>query len=178
MSVNVALGSTNANKVEATKIAFARQWPAWNVVILQDDCDSGVAAQPVTKHQIKQGAHNRCHQAATRYAGAAYSVGIEGGVYRDGRNVFETTVFHVLCLLTGVEVHGFGPSVPVADGLAELLDVGLDLNEAIERITGIPEIGKHQGFYGLMSQGTASRVDTYALSLTLILGRFTHPELD
>ncbi len=178
MSITVALGSLNVNKVEATKSAFGRQWPEEEIEVITHTSASGVPGQPINMYQIKLGARSRCYNAGNEYPGSSFAVGIEGGIYRDGPRIFETTVFHVLEQKAGREVYGYGPSVPVADGLARLVDSGLDLSTAIQRITGIMEIGKQEGFYGLLTRGTANRVDTYALCLTLILGGFTHPELD
>lgn len=75
MVVNV--GSSNAMKVAAARLAFARYFK--RVKVKGVNVPSGVAPQPLSFGEIARGARTRARGA---FQGCDYAVGIEAGVFR------------------------------------------------------------------------------------------------
>lgn len=73
----VRVGSTNAMKIAAVRLAFRRYWKRAKVEGVE--AVSGVAPQPLSFGEIARGARNRARAA---FGGSGYAVGIEAGVFR------------------------------------------------------------------------------------------------
>lgn len=95
------VGSTNPVKLEAARLATIRQWP--ELTIQGFEIASAVAAQPLTDAETRAGATHRARMAlnqglsdlshatlSTADSAPKLGIGMEGGVYRRGKEVWNT----------------------------------------------------------------------------------------
>ena len=100
----VAVGSENPVKIESVRLAFQKIWPETVWVVQGVAVPSGVSDQPMSDAESIQGARNRAI-ACGKQLGAAYGVGLEGGIQQIGEQYFECG-WMVIIDATGKKVSG------------------------------------------------------------------------
>ncbi len=175
----VAVGSTNPIKIEAVRRGFARLGLEGNQAIAVRGCEtcSGVAEQPLSRREIREGALWRGYRALQLLPTAAYGVGAEGGAYEDEDGSWQECAAIAVINRAGIERLAYTASMPLPPRIVGHLRDGRDLNEAVEAETGIAQIGKDQGFWGYMTLGGVSRMEGYAMGVAFALAGFTRPQL-
>lgn len=183
----VAVGSTNPIKVQAVRNIFTALFGPVRVEDL--DVPSGVREQPLSHDEMRRGAHNRALAAMVRL-GADVGVGIEAGVVLGGgagsARGWESPDPFLPPYSTGWTVIvdrerrvGAAPSpiLPLPPAIAQALAAGEELGPLIDRLSGVSESKKKQGFVGFMTRGALDRLTVTELSIALALVPFLHPEL-
>lgn len=152
----VRVGSTNAMKVAAAKLAFGRFFKK-NLKIKGVEAPSGVAPQPLSFGEIARGARNRARAA---FLDCDFAVGIEAGVFR----------------LAAVSPRPFQVTLAcVFDGTREAMGAGpfFELPEKFLR-----EIVKSdKGSVSLVTKGKVNRRDVTRDAVMMALAPFVTPKL-
>lgn len=171
--LRVVVTSFNPVKIAAVKEAFLSQFPASETRILPVGVASGVADQPMTDDETRQGARNRVAAAKQRVPDADFWVGLEGGLdFVDGD----------LMAFAWMAVAGPGGRVcetrsatlPLPPRVQALIAGGLELGEANDRVFSTLNSKQAGGAYGLLTGGLMTRESIYTQTLILALIPFVH----
>ncbi|MGA9572715.1 MAG: inosine/xanthosine triphosphatase [Lysobacterales bacterium] len=172
-SLKIVVTSFNPVKIEAVRQAFASQFPAFVTEVVPLNVDSGVADQPMSDAETLLGARNRVASARLNIPGADYWVGLEGGLdYFDG----------YLMAFAWMAVAGPGGrssetrsvTLPLPPQVQALVEDGLELGEANDRVFSILNSKQAGGAYGLLTGGAMTRESIYTQTLILALIPFVH----
>lgn len=178
---SVAVGSTNAVKVNAAKAAFTAAFPSADFVFSSFSADSGVPAQPMGDLETRQGAQNRARAACVSHAAAnggarpEFSVGLEGGCAEE----FGALVcFAWMCVLGpgGAESFSRTATLALPPAVAALVRAGVELGEADDRVFGRVGSKAKDGAVGLLTRGAITRTAYYEHALVLALAPFISAE--
>jgi inosine/xanthosine triphosphatase len=152
----VHVGSSNAMKVAAARVAFARFFK--RVKVTGVEVPSGVQPQPLSFGEVARGARNRARGAFQE--DCDYAVGIEAGVFR----------------LAAVSPRPFQVTLAcVFDGEREALGAG-PFFELPERL--LREIVKNdKGSVSLVTKGKVTRRDVTRDAVMMALAPFVTPKL-
>ena len=171
----VAVGSTNPVKVAATRAVLGRIASAARVDALT--VRSTVAAQPVGDEETIRGASARA-RAALAAADADLGVGIEGGVVDAGDGVLRTCAWAAVVTASGFQSVGGSLAKPLPARVAALIrEEGLELGDAMDRITGERETKRGRGAVGILTAGLVDRQAAYEIILTYALAPLITAEL-
>lgn len=176
----VCVGSRNAAKIEAARLAVRAYAPAASVC--GSDVGSGVAEQPVGLEEIRRGAANRA-RAARAVDGACLGVGIEDGLVR----LDDALVLNVGCAVVtdgGREGVGLssafayppeacGPAFEQGEPVGELFDA---LWRAGKGEALAAPSGRGEGNIGLLSGGVLPRSEYGRHAVLCALLPFLHPD--
>jgi inosine/xanthosine triphosphatase len=172
----VALGSSNPAKRRGVEAALARALPGRTPTLLCVDVRSGVPDQPWGDAQTLRGAENRALAALRRIAddedGAAEAdivgIGIEGGLVRSHGVVWSFS-WAVALDSNGRRGAARSASFALPAGVAELLESGLELGDAVDRAFGVQGSKRAGGAVGLLTAGALDRSGLYAQVVVLAL---------
>lgn len=153
--MKIAVGSTNPVKISAVKLAFKALLENRQFEIVGVDVASGVSEQPMSDEEAIQGAITRAKAALTR-SNADYGVGLEGGLQQLGE-LWLTGNLAAVVRADGRMGFGISTRIAVPDEIMHQVQNGVDLTQAIHAVTGKSEIGKKEGFLGMMSKGLITR---------------------
>ncbi len=169
-----AVGSENPVKVGCVAAAITEFWPTARAV--GGSTDSLVSAQPLSDHEMFTGALNRARQALEKTEGAAYGVGIEGGVL-DTADGMWAYAWAVVVDREGRIGSGQTGRFLLPEGVARLIrNEGLELGEADDRFFGRSNSKQQEGAIGILSDGRITRLQLYQPAVVFALLRFVHPE--
>lgn len=167
-----------ASRKEVKRLAVQQAFETYdnsNLVIelASDPVSSDVSDQPTTQEETARGARNRLAAIRKTSPDYDYWVAIEGGCYRlniDGKSQwYDVTCAAVADDTAGEPIVGFGPSFPLPPNMAPHIEAGKTLNEAVEAVTGIPEIGNGQGFNGWFTNDQIDRQAGSSLAVLVAL---------
>jgi len=175
--LKVLVGSLNPVKIEAVREVFAAHFAV--VEVEGYEVASGVAAMPAGDDTFA-GAENRVRSLLAlnweRNLGAAYCVGLEGGMAEwHGRWLS----FGVLCIGDAAGRLGFGvsPMYELPPGIIAALAGGEELGTVIDRLSGQHNTKQRGGAIGYLTQGRVDRRLLYAQGLEMALVPFLNPEM-
>jgi inosine/xanthosine triphosphatase len=175
--MKVLVGSLNPVKIEAVRRAFELHFSDLEVVGVEVTSD--VRAQPVGDETFI-GAQNRAvalvQMNADEQLGAAYCVGLEGGMAEfHGRWL----AFGVLCIADAAGRLGFGvsPMFELPPGITDELLAGAELGHVIDRLSGDHNSKQKGGAIAFLTQGRVDRCTLYAQGLAVALVPFLNEEL-
>lgn len=173
------VGSTNPVKLNAARVALGQSLsvPAMEAVGL--DVPSGVADQPMTSAETREGAINRVN-ACLEMADASskqqdWFVAIEGGVdvFEDGPATFAyVAIWHQEQWSVGRSAN-----LPIPPRIYEALLAGEELGDVMDREFGTDNIKQKGGAIGLLTHNLATRQGVYELALLLAMARFNFAEM-
>ncbi len=147
----VVLGSLNPVKASGVRRAYEA---FYGHVRLLQVAVSVPTRQPVGLNETARLACLRADMASQ--AGEWDRVGVEAGLVRAGGRWL---VVNVVCLVRGRERYlGLSPSFQVPSWLARMAKEG-ELDEALEKVTGLRDLGSGVGAIGLMSGRRVVRED-------------------
>lgn len=166
----ISVGSANPVKIDAVLGGFRRMFPGEAYAARSCTVDSGVAAQPMSDAETLQGAILRADAARSKDAAADYWVGVEGGCEpRFG----ELLAFAwIVVLARGMAVTGRGRTgafcLPAE--VADLVNQGMELGDADDRVFGRTNSKQSNGAVGLLTGDVMDRRAYYegAVILSLI----------
>ncbi|HVP23942.1 MAG TPA: inosine/xanthosine triphosphatase [Conexivisphaerales archaeon] len=161
--VTVAVGSTNSVKVQAAKKAFE---PYFEAEVVGMGASSGVGPQPLGGEAF-EGARNRAVN-AMRLARSDFAVGLEGGIIElDGRRFG----FAAVSIVDAKGNSSFATTglFPLPRDVLKLVEEGLELGDAMDRVTGLSDVKHGPGAVGILTKGVIDRTALYAHGTTLAL---------
>lgn len=169
----VAVGSENPVKVGASRTVISHYAPGATFASLA--VASGVADQPFGDEETIRGARTRA-LAARESADADLGVGLEGGVV-DGPGGMRTCAWCVIVHRDGRSGLGGSLSMPLPDGVAELVRAGEELGHAMDRFAATRGTKHGRGAVGILTRDRIDRQDAYEMLVTYAMAPFVTPEL-
>jgi inosine/xanthosine triphosphatase len=183
----LAVGSTRLPKVEAVRRALATvaaAAPGWGPAeVVSFDVGALAPAMPLTLEALLEGARMRAERALeqARAAGrrADLALGLEGGIdVRDdgaGRRGFLMSWAYATDGRRGA--HGCGGAIEVPPSLlADVVDRGVELGDAIDAFASQSDVRSRQGAWGVLTRGLLDRTRSFELALLGALAPFYNPE--
>jgi len=171
--MKVVIASLNPAKIQAVKEAYALQFPATDIQFLPASVDSRVSDQPLSDAETRLGANNRAANAFELHPDADFCVGLEGGIEAiDGQLI--TFAWMVIHGRDGKHGEVRTVSLPLPPAVKELVDQGMELGDANDRVFSTVN-SKHQGgAFGLLTNGLYTREGVYTEALVIALVPFVN----
>lgn len=174
-TVNIAVASLNPVKIEAARLGFEQAFPEWALHMQGFSVSIATPDQPIGDDVTYQGAVQRMQALKQLAQGYTYFVGIEGGVVKHscGYDSFAWIVLgdmqHQYSSRTG--------TFHLPPAVCELLDDGLELGDADDRVFGRTLSKQEGGAIGLLTHNRINRTQLLAESVFLALIPFQNPAL-
>ena len=171
--MKIVVASLNPVKISAVEEAFESQFADHVFEMIPVSVASGVSDQPMSDTETLNGARNRVIAAQDASPDADYWVGLEGGLdWFDGR----------LMAFAWMVIEGPNERVsesrsatlPLPPSVQELVEQGLELGEANDRVFSTANSKQAGGAYGLLTEGLYTRESIYTQTLILALIPFVH----
>jgi inosine/xanthosine triphosphatase len=135
--------------------------------------DSGVADQPMTDEETRLGAKNRVASAQLKMPHADYWVGLEGGLdFFDGQMM--AFAWMVVAAADERISETRSATLPLPPEVQKLVEGGLELGAANDRVFSTLNSKQAGGAYGLLTDGLMTRESIYTQTLILALIPFVH----
>lgn len=173
----IFVGSTNPVKVNGTKLAASKAWPDVKVEGLA--VETGVAEQPMSDDETKQGAMNRAKLALKmgleKYPdlkGEVLGVGLEGGIEDKGDEMWNT-VWGAVADREGNLSLSAGSRFLVPAEIAEKIRHGGEMGPEIAKMLGeedLTRVKKNEGLIGTITELFVERTEEYVAVAKLALG--------
>jgi inosine/xanthosine triphosphatase len=173
--MNVVIASHNPAKLRAVKDAFALQIPGEPIDFIPVDVESGVSDQPRSDEETRRGARNRALQAREVHPDADYWIGMEGGIETIGDQLM-TFAWMAALGNDGNISTARTVTLPLPPAVKVLVDEGLELGDANDRVFSTKNSKHRGGAFGLLSNGLYTRESVYTQALVIALIPF-HNEL-
>ena len=171
--MRVVVASRNPVKIGAAREAFAALFPGRTLDVTGIEVDSGVGDQPDSDAKTRQGARARALQAFDAEPAADFWVGLEGGV-----DVFDGQLMAFAWIAVKGRRGDIGEArsttLPLPPSVKELVDAGLELGEANDRVFATANSKQGGGAYGLLTDGRYTREGIYAQTLIIALTPFVN----
>lgn len=171
--MKVVIASHNPAKIRAVREAFSLQFQGKEIEYIPASVASGVNDQPLSDEETRGGARNRARNARESVPGADYWVGLEGGI---------DTIDDCLTAFAWMAILGPGGRIseartvtlPLPPAVKALVEEGLELGEANDRVFSTVN-SKHQGgAFGLLTNGLYTREGVYTEALVIALVPFVN----
>lgn len=169
----IVVGSTNPVKINAVRAVFARVVPG--AVVGGHAVPSSVRDQPVGDAETIRGATARA-QGALAMTDADVGVGIEGGVVHEADGSMRTCAWAVVATPEGRRGVGGSLAMPLPPPVAEAVRGGLELGDAMDRLTGGRDTKRGAGAVGILTAGLVDRQQAYETLVAYALAPFLTPE--
>jgi len=171
--MRVVVASQNPVKVNATQQAFETQFPDTTIEVESAEVDSGAGDQPDSDAATRNGARTRAIRASEVMPDAEYWVGLEGGI---------EVLDHQLMAFAWMAIRGpsgrvseaRSATLPLPPAIKELLEQGMELGEANDRVFATVNSKQGGGAYGLLTDGLYTRESIYTQTLILALIPFVN----
>ncbi len=176
--IDCVVGSQNPVKINAARHAL-EQTLNETVTISPRSVPSGVADQPMSEKETRQGAINRvqaCLDNASEHERATHwFIAIEGGVdeFSDGPATFAyVAIYH-----NGFWAVNRSANLPLPGIIYDALQAGRELGDVMDEVFDTDNIKQKGGAISLLTNNLATRQSVYELALILGLAKFNYPEL-
>jgi len=171
--MKVVIASHNPAKIRAVNDAFALQFPEDGIEAIPVSVESGVRDQPLSDAETRHGARNRAGNAQKLLADADFWVGLEGGI---------ETIDGQLMAFAWMAVMGPGSQIgeartvtlPLPPAVKALVDQGLELGDANDRVFSTVNSKQQGGAFGLLTNGIYTREGVYTQALVIALVPFVN----
>ena len=171
--MRIVVASKNPVKVRATCEAFAAIFPDRALDVSGIEVDSGAGDQPDSDARTRLGARMRALRAQDARPDADFWVGLEGGV---------EVVDNQLMAFAWMAVKGRrgdvsearSTTLPLPPAVKELVDAGMELGQANDRVFSTVNSKQGGGAYGLLTRGRYTRESIYAQTLIIALTPFVN----
>lgn len=176
-ALKIIVASHNPVKIHAVTAAFGQQFPGQELEVLPVSVPSGVSDQPMADEESHRGARQRVENAMANYPQADYWVGMEGGLEsHDG--ALMGSAWMVIGDARGQRGEARTPTLPLPPEVCRLVQAGLELGEANDRVFATVNSKQKGGAFGLLTEGRMTRESIYTQALVLALVPFVHPLWD
>ncbi len=174
--MTIFVGSTNPVKCNAVVLAASETWP--EVSVKGFEVPSGVAAQPRSDAETRQGAEQRAKLAleagladnSTAADAESLGVGLEGGVFEQPNGELWSTVWVAVTDQSGQVWTANGARFQVPEPIAAAIRSGQEMGPAVSQLTGIADLRKRNGMIGVVTQDFTDRTEEYSGIAKLALG--------
>lgn len=175
--MKIVVGSQNPVKKRAATKAFACVYPDEQIEVRDIAVASGVAEQPRGDGDTRVGARNRAQNARLEIPDADFFVGFEGGVDVLGETL---TAFAWVAVIDRDGKLGEARTVtlPLPPAVRALVDAGLELGEANDRVFATVNSKQAGGAFGLLTGGLYTRESVYVEAVVVALVPVTNPLYD
>lgn len=171
----IIVASENPVKIDAVRRGFARMFPDQEFTIQGIGVNSGVSNQPMTDQASRKGAITRAKNARDAIPNANYWVGLEGGCETQEADLVAFAWIVVL------SKHKQGSARTAQFRLPwkvhRLVQGGLELGEADDRVFGRTNSKQKSGAVGLLTSDVVTRTTLYEQAVILALIPFKNPGL-
>lgn len=161
----IVVGSANPAKIGPVRDVMARYVPGLEVRGFA--APSGVAEQPISFEETRQGALNRA-RAALGQPGASWGLGLEGGVEfgPDGT----AWLFGVVAAAHAARLSfARSASLELPPEVARRVRAGEELGPVMDELSGVRNSKQQLGAVGFLTGGALSRADVWRQTLVLAL---------
>lgn len=174
--MKIAVGSENPVKLEAVENGFRKVFPKDNIEVIGVKVKSGVSEQPLSDAEMMKGAKNRAKAALKKVENADYGVGLEGGLNEYNGEWYGRSW---MSIIDREGAHGMGSSVScyIPPKMMRLVHEGKDLKKVCEELFGIKDIGRKEGYYGLLTNNAITRASGYGDGIVMALSNFIRPKI-
>ncbi|EIT85497.1 NTPase [Fictibacillus macauensis ZFHKF-1] len=162
--MKIVVGSSNPAKIRAVEQCMP--YPVTGVEVA-----SGVAAQPFSDEETKQGAENRAKAAVTQ--GAEIGIGLEGGVVEMQDGLYLCN-WGALATKEGAVFVASGAKLPLPKEVAAALFNGEELGPVMDRFTKAQGISKKEGAIGVFTNGVIHRDEMFTHIVKMLWGQFLY----
>ncbi|MFC3094090.1 non-canonical purine NTP phosphatase [Alteromonas sediminis] len=171
------VGSKNPVKIQAAHNTIRQLDGLAECLVEGVAVPSGVADQPMTEEETRQGAVNRVHALLDSKLATQddWLVAIEGGVdkFEDGPATFAyVAIYHANNWAVGRSAN-----LPLPEEFYTQLTQGMELGDVMDKAFNTENVKQKGGAIGLLTDNTASRQSVYEVAMTLALARFRFPDL-
>jgi len=172
--VKVVVASRNPVKIGAVHQAFTAVFAGGPPDIVSIDVDSGVGAQPTSDSATRKGARARARAARLAAPNADFWVGLEGGI-----DVYDEQLMAFAWMAIqgrhGNISEARSATLPLPPAVKDLIDDGMELGAANDRVFATENSKQAGGAYGLLTGGHFTREGIYAQTLIIALVPFVNP---
>jgi inosine/xanthosine triphosphatase len=171
--MQIVVASHNPVKINAARQAFAALFPGTTLELVPVSVDSGAGDQPDSDEATRNGARNRAIRARAKFPDADYWVGLEGGteVLDDQLMAF---AWMAVQGPSGEISEARSTTLPLPPAIKELVDSGLELGEANDRVFSTLNSKQGGGAFGLLTDGLLTRESVYAQTMIVALIPFVN----
>ncbi len=177
MKKKLIVGSKNPVKINAVQLAFEAVFSAQEFEVEGISVPSGVAEQPMSDSETLQGARNRATAAKQAVEDAHFWVGIEGGVAPCEVDELESFAWVFIIGPEGKAGKARTSSFFLPPPVVKLINEGMELGHANDKIFSKVNSKQHNGASGLLSNDAVTRTMLYYQPVALALAPFVLPEL-
>ena len=171
--MKVIVASRNPVKIGAASEAFATVFPVASIDVSGIEVESGVHDQPESDAETREGARARVVKATEAAPDADFWVGLEGGVeVIDGQLM--AFAWMAVQGRKGDVSEARSVTLPLPPVIKELVEAGMELGEANDRVFSTVNSKQGGGAYGLLTDGRYTRESIYAQTLIIALTAFVN----
>ena len=171
--MHIVVASRNPVKVDATRLAFNELFPEASIEVASVDVESGVHDQPTSDEETRRGARTRAINASQAEPGADFWVGMEGGI-----EVIDDQLmaFAWMVVLGSSEslIEARSVTLPVPPAVRALVESGLELGDANDKVFATLHSKQGGGAYGLLTNGLYTRESVSRQTLIIALTPFVN----
>lgn len=172
--MRIVVGSKNPVKLQATRKAFEKVFPASPATVIACQAESDVSDQPMSDEETLQGAKNRALFCRQAIPDADFWVGLEGGCQAEGTKLEAFAWMAVFSATQQGQARTAAFHLPPA--VADLINQGYELGDADDQVFGHTNSKQHSGAVGILTRDLIDREAYYEHALVLALIPFMHPE--
>jgi len=170
--MRVVVGSRNPTKVEGTRLAFEQFFREVEVVGVEVETR---VKQPFNEETLK-GAIERALKSYSKEFD--FSVGIEAGLMSAKHTLTGYLDFQVAVVYNGEKFTvGFGPGFEYPKEVVKEALKGVEVGRTMEKISGVPDLGRKFGAVHYLSKGAISRTELSRIAVTMALIPWLNKEL-
>lgn len=173
----VVIASHNPVKIRAVEKAFSLQFPGQDIEFLACSASSNVSDQPRSDKETRRGARNRAQNAAVVHPHADFWIGLEGGIENMNGQLMAFAWMAALGKDTRI-ADARTATLPLPTAVKLLLDEGLELGDANDRVFSTVNSKQQGGAFGLLTKGLYTREQVYVEALVMALVPFVNPLYD
>jgi inosine/xanthosine triphosphatase len=151
--VQIVVASTNPVKMNASLLGFQQMFPAQTWEVQGLSVPSLVRDQPLSDAETLLGATNRAHGARQARPTADFYVGIEGGVEQLADGTMSVAAWVVVLNRDGLHGKSETGTYFLPLEVSRLVESGLELGEADDRVFGGENTKQKNGSVGLLTGG-------------------------
>jgi inosine/xanthosine triphosphatase len=170
-SIILGVGSTNPVKIQAV----VRVLVGTNVTDVRGfGVPSGVAAQPLSDEETRQGALQRALKMLETQQEVRVAVGLEGGVFTETQTGQLWSTVWVVVKDRHIEGEWVanGGRFPLPEEIAAGIRAGREMGDVMDDLTGKAQVHQKEGMIGVVTAGLVTRVDAYSSIAGLALGQW------
>jgi len=163
----VVVASANPVKAAAIEGGLQLTFPERCFEIRGVSVASGVSDQPMSDAETLAGARNRTSAAREQFPDAEIWCGLEGGVERhdDGMLAFAW----IVCETANLRGEARTATFPLPPGVVKLINEGVELGEADDRVFGRENSKQKEGAIGILTGGLIDRRRLYEHAAVMAL---------